>query len=635
MSDIYEFLHVSRGASYSEDKTWDKSFLKRFPTIPVNKTPKGNSRVHGDVTSDCQKVVIDMIIGVGSRYGLNYKEIAYALLMCKAESGFNPDAAAGTTTASGLAQYTVDTVTDAKKRAKKYLKIELDMTDSLVFDAALGSHAVILSVLFCRDIATQNSFVPTDPKYWQLLYMLHHDGPGRYTEQSGKDRIQEFDWSVDAIKTYNKIILEKLDTLSKMLKSKVETTLILTGSDQVPIGGKDYVLAVATPSKVANVTAPSHASTTPKDKPRPKLKFVKGKTDGQGMSQPIISGIGDEIIMLLLPQNYRDLFITSNAAQVHTVKKGETLSKIAKDNDTTISELKSTNHISNANIINVGQTLELPPPKQLRHKPANWVLDEIMTHLGFQGGNTAAFSYVRNHIARPKGSTSKSTNKSKTNTVELSTNKPAAEITKKLKSEPEKHTTDKGNAAKEIKISFSEAPWMKVATAEAKKWQGKSEDVITKTTNYHKEIGMPFSSLSGTTNAWCASFVNWSLQKAGYAKWKNPMRARAVRNDPNFIEISQPVYGAIALIGTHHVTFVYAKDSSSKYMVCLGGNQRDQINFTVFNQGTRYFVPKTYLSYAESQIAKGVTLQSSTKAALNAEFGIGSGSINRQGDETR
>lgn len=456
MSDIYELLHVSRGASYAEDKIWSKSFLKRFPTIPADKAPKGNSRVHGDVSTDCQKAVIDMIIGVGSRYGLNYKEIAYALLFCRAESGFNPDAAAGTTTASGLAQYTVDTVKDAKQRAKKYLKIELDMTDTLVFDATLGAHAVILSVLFCRDIAAQNGFVFSDPKYWQLLYMLHHDGPGRYTEKSGKDRIKEFDWSVDAIKTYNKIILEKLDPLSKMLQSKVETTLTLTGSDQAAVSGKDYVLAVVSTSNVSDVKAPTHASTALKDKPRPKLEIVKGKTDGQGMTRPITSGIGDEIIILLLPRNYRDLFMTSNAEHVHTVKKGETLSKIAKENDTTVAELKTANHISNANNINVGQTLELPPPKQLRHKPATWILDEIMKQLGFQGGNTDAFSYVWNHTARPKGSTSKSTDKSKPNTVELSTHIPAAEVTKKLKSKPEKHTTEKENPTKAVE-SLGEA----------------------------------------------------------------------------------------------------------------------------------------------------------------------------------
>lgn len=455
MSDIYEFLHVYRGASYAEDKTWSQSFLKRFPTIPAEKSPKGNSRVHGDVSADCQKAVIDMIIGVGSRYGLNYKEIAYALLFCKAESGFNPDAAAGTTTASGLAQYTIDTVTDAKQRSKKYLKIDLDMTGSLVFDATLGAHAVILSVLFCRDIAIQNGFLSSEPKYWQLLYMLHHDGPGRYTEQSGKDRIKEFDWSVDAIKTYNKIILEKLDPLSKMLQSKVETTLTLTGSDQAPISGKNYVLAVVSTSNSngSNIKAPTHASTASKKKPLPKLEIVKGKTNSQGMTRPITSGIGDEIIMLLLPKNYRDLFMTTNADHVHTVKKGETLSKIAKDNDTTVAELKRINHISNANSINVGQKLELAPPKQLRHKPASWVLDEIMTQLGFQGGNADAFSYVRNHTARPKGSTSKSTDKSKANTVELRTHIPAAEVTKKLNRVPEKHTTEEGNSTKSVESS--------------------------------------------------------------------------------------------------------------------------------------------------------------------------------------
>ena len=47
-------------------------------------------------------------------------------------------------------------------------------------------------------------------------------------------------------------------------------------------------------------------------------------------------------------------------AQIIKVKKGDTLSRIAKDNHTTVSELVKINHIKNPNLIYVDQMIELP-----------------------------------------------------------------------------------------------------------------------------------------------------------------------------------------------------------------------------------------------------------------------------------
>jgi LysM repeat protein len=421
----------------------------KYPTIPADKKIKGLSRVHGDVDLDTQKIIIDMIISMGSRYGFNYKEIAFALLMCRVESGFNPDAAAGTSSAGGLVQYTASTVESVRAgRAKKYLNVAIDMRRGMVFDATLGVYGVILSTLFHRDLALQWGFEPADHKYWQLLYMLHHDGEGLYASEEGKARAVRFHWRHDAVEAYERGIKSKLDPLTKMLQTeKVDTTLHLTGSDQAPVAGKDYVLAAVEKS---SSNEPSHAS--PKKDTQPKIKIVKGKTDGQGQTKPISTGIGDEIIMMLLPKNYSDLVMSSKASEIHTVKSGETLSKIAKDNDTSLDAIAKTNHLSDPDDIKVGQKLELPRPKQLRHKPASWVLDEIMRQMGFFGGNIDAISYVRNHTANPRGSTSKSTDKSRNNSVELRTVSPAAAVTKTLKKDPEKHTTDKDNSVKTLKI---------------------------------------------------------------------------------------------------------------------------------------------------------------------------------------
>jgi len=99
MTDIYELLKPKKGYAYKEDQIIESS-LVNLP-IPQGKKLKGNSRVIGDVNNETFKAIVDIIISLCSRYNLDYKEIAYTLLICLAESGFNPDAAAGTTSASG------------------------------------------------------------------------------------------------------------------------------------------------------------------------------------------------------------------------------------------------------------------------------------------------------------------------------------------------------------------------------------------------------------------------------------------------------------------------------------------------------------------------------------------------------
>lgn len=162
-----------------------------------------------------------------------------------------------------------------------------------------------------------------------------------------------------------------------------------------------------------------------------------------------------------------------------------------------------------------------------------------------------------------------------------------------------------------------QAPWMQIAVAEAKKWAGKTEDVITKTNNYHKLNGGFLTTMVGTDNAWCASFVNYCLSRSSppYTTWKNSFRARAIALDANFVEIKTPVFGCILLVGTHHVSLVYAQEGEN--YVCLGGNQSDQINFTLFRKGIRFFVPLAYHAYALQEIGKGTKLASHTADELN------------------
>jgi uncharacterized protein (TIGR02594 family) len=146
-----------------------------------------------------------------------------------------------------------------------------------------------------------------------------------------------------------------------------------------------------------------------------------------------------------------------------------------------------------------------------------------------------------------------------------------------------------------------------------KKWHGTKEENITD--NYHALTGNAWlKSLSGTNNAWCASFVSYCLQEAGYAKPKNSQRAKSFLEDTSrFVEIKEPVYGCIAC-GRSHVTFFYGEGSNG-FIIGLGGNQGDSIKFSNF-KGMRYVVPVSY--YEKYKKTKDKTMKKFDVAALGS-----------------
>lgn len=239
--NIYDFLIVKkRGGKY---KTWTSGSLYNVGIDP-DKQVKGESRIWGDASAEVQKIVIDKIISLGSRLHLSYKDIAYALLLCYAESGFNPDAAAGTTSASGLAQYTRGTMKDFSRRAKKYLSQTLNMDETNVFDVDIGVYGVLAAYLFNKDLSEQ-WITSSDPdKFWQTIYMLHHDGPGYYKDDRGKERAIRGKWSQDAVQAYNTKILPKLDKLESLLaNTEVDLEIQLEDSNGQPVVNKEYIIA--------------------------------------------------------------------------------------------------------------------------------------------------------------------------------------------------------------------------------------------------------------------------------------------------------------------------------------------------------------------------------------------------------
>lgn len=495
MTDIYELLQPKKGYAYKDNQIIDVSLVNT--PIPHGKKLKGNSRIIGDVSNETYRSIVDLIISLCSRFNLDYKETAYTLLICMAESGYNPDAAAGTTSASGLAQYTRGTADAFKTRSKEILGIEIDMSGMNVFDTTIGAYGVLVAFLFNRGLAIKWGFKPNDEKYWQLIYMLHHDGPGYYNDDRGKERALRFKWRDDAVKTYERIFKSKLLLLTNLLKQKVETKLKLTDSDGKSIANKNYILAT---TENSSNEKPSHLSMDRGEKNG--VNVVYGKTNSQGESLPILSKIGDEIISILLPDNFRSLINTNNVND-YTIKKGDTLGSIARRNNTTVEKIARDNNLKNINQISIGQKLKLDEKTQyvvkngdnltdiakrhgttiekiindnkienpnniavgqkininkyLNHRPANSALKDIFGKIGLVNLNLNILTFSKNHTAKPKNSTTSSTNKSTPNLVELRTLIDKSGIDQKNQAVPkkEKNETQSNGNNKNVKVDIT------------------------------------------------------------------------------------------------------------------------------------------------------------------------------------
>jgi len=186
-------------------------------------------------------------------------------------------------------------------------------------------------------------------------------------------------------------------------------------------------------------------------------------------------------------------------------------------------------------------------------------------------------------------------------------------------------------------------PWMEYAKGEAKKYKGADEKDITKTINYHKEIGAStkttLTSLAGDKNPWCASFANWCLKRAKYPianprnlgvddrraaadGFRQVHKGKKAIPNPLFIQIPEPVYGAIAVVVLpkgkrddrpgKHVGFVYGRSNKNKICI-LGGNQTDTICFE------NCYEKETIISKTKTNIKTGLTTKT-TKLSNHLEF---------------
>ncbi|MCP1600255.1 uncharacterized protein (TIGR02594 family) [Aeromonas caviae] len=270
----------------------------------------------------------------------------------------------------------------------------------------------------------------------------------------------------------------------------------------------------------------------------------------------------------------------------YTIKSGDSLWKVAKEFKTSVDSIVKANNIKDPARVYPGAKI--------------WILPKA----------NKSTELINAQSAAPKKLQSKPTISTSTGAGKRA-NKAVATVAVDA-------TRDgKGKPLATIPMIGEEAPWMSIAIREAKKWHGTKEDNITD--NYHALTGNAWlKSLSGTNNAWCASFVSYCLQEAGYAKPKNSQRAKSFLEDTSrFVEIKEPVYGCIAC-GRSHVTFFYGEGSNG-FIIGLGGNQGDSIKFSNF-KGMRYVVPVSY--YEKYKKTKDKTMKKFDVDELNKEFSI-------------
>ena len=406
MSDLYEYLNAKKGKAYFDDQIKPFSLISLYPDIDTSRKLRGNSRTIGDADKDVQEAIIDMIITIAVRYGLSYKEISYILLTTKVESGFNPDAAAGTTSAAGLAQGTVGFIEDALTQSEDILGFQLDLRNEEVFDAEKGCYAVVYSFLLNKS-KVMESYTSDQSEYWEWLYLLHHDGAyslGKYIAGTRKKSADGKKWAL--------YINKHLSVVEGLLKNtEVNTKFKLSTGNNTAFKNKNYIAAI---SPFPSLTCPNLVSDYEKT-----LVFIKGVTDANGMTESVNAIAGSEIVFTILADNYKELAkatVEKNTNEKHktltyTVKKGDTLSAIAKKYSVSVEKLARINKIHNVNMLRIGAKLKIPDSNQNHGYVSRYVSEqtkkEILKSVGVENANTkAAIEYSTSHIVLPKGSKS-------------------------------------------------------------------------------------------------------------------------------------------------------------------------------------------------------------------------------------
>jgi hypothetical protein len=158
----YERIYAKKGSEYKDSVVVDYSYYN----VEIDKTEgrySGNSRISGDANNDVQKQVIDTLFIIAKRRGFSNRDICLLLAMARIESGFNPDAAAGTTSAAGIGQF-------IKKTGAVF-----GLNSGNVFNIRENSEAFVSLFIENAKRADRKHIVGKEREI--RIYAVHHDGP--------------------------------------------------------------------------------------------------------------------------------------------------------------------------------------------------------------------------------------------------------------------------------------------------------------------------------------------------------------------------------------------------------------------------------------------------------------------------
>jgi hypothetical protein len=158
----YSELFAAKGKPYKDSQIASYSHYYD-PIDKSNGRPAGNSRIWGDAPESTQREAIDALVKASRQAGLNDHDTAYVLAIARHEAGFNPDAAAGTTSASGLGQFTNGT-------GSAY-----GVGSANRWDVNVQANALVRHYMDNQRLARSRG------QGEEYIYKYHHDGPsGEY-----------------------------------------------------------------------------------------------------------------------------------------------------------------------------------------------------------------------------------------------------------------------------------------------------------------------------------------------------------------------------------------------------------------------------------------------------------------------
>lgn len=342
MAIDYNVFYASKGAAYRDEKIVKWSHYKE----PVEKRPGrvgGNSRIWGDASHETQRIVINGLIAAAKKNGFNTRRIAMLLAMAYIESGFNPDAAAGTTSASGLGQFIDDTG----------LAFGLDKSNR--FDVTANITALIEYFEYNEKIAKKKG----KPDVW--VYKYHHDGP---TADYGGA----------------KLVTEKFAPLTEKFQKALTAghSITIVDPEGAPIA--DARVKVSQNGKTAVLKTNEHGnlpSILAHPDFGPVTVFIQKTNDEFKELGALAISTFESVWTVVAPKQRFPVKTHVHephpgqqpaATDTHKVKSGETISRIAREHETTYQELAKLNGIEKPYLIFPGQVLKVPARKAVGAK---------------------------------------------------------------------------------------------------------------------------------------------------------------------------------------------------------------------------------------------------------------------------